>query len=83
MCTPPYHIIIGIFYMNDVFNRFGGRLHAVILQASSCVRDVLGTGTLNGVAAKDNIAMCNAWVDPLLWRPVMAEVLLAKHRQPQ
>lgn len=27
--------------------------------------------------------MCNAWVDPLLWRPVMAEVLLAKHRQPQ
>ena len=55
----------------------------MILQASSCVRDVLGTGTLNGVAAKDNIAMCNAWVDPLLWRPVMAEVLLAKHRQPQ
>ena len=50
---------------------FGGRLHAA-----------KGTGTLNCVAAKDNIAMCNAWLDPLLWRSVTGEVL-AKHQQPQ
>lgn len=75
-CTPPYHII-GIFYMNDVFNRLR------IWWKTSCSDPASPTGTLNGVAAKDNIAMCNAWLDPLLWRPVMAEVLLAKHRQPQ